>query len=484
MSLFQLEATDGSGCTPVPEGETVIGRGPFLGIADKRVSRCHALLEVVDDKLRIKPVHVNPCFHQPTDQNKFVPLERNEWHWLHSGETLSLLPDKYAFKVIATHSEAENTLSNSQILDEECASSDDLPHTSDTAGTKSALEEPSCSVRDTSKEARLQLTQKSHAEKDKMDPDGPSPSADCKNSVEQARSDPRKRVLPDWMLQVDLKIQSLSSPVSKAGSNSKRRIGREKNMDKTNVEENLSGRKRLRSQEITDDIEQGSVKKKNSTFILQPEVSPGTSFGSVLGKSRVDNSSDNNHRKENVLQDNDMDLQNGEQDTELPLPNDGSQRGGSECRQNNSQPGSPSVKHSKPSQSEVPREMDDDDISLSPAAEASCEGAQSLQGSQQTTRKRIPCMYGESCYRKNPAHLQEFSHPGDSDYRDVESASQDDSDDRPECPYGTDCYRKNPMHKLQYQHTKPPDRIDVLDHCTGVDIWHQNRGNDCHIGNN
>lgn len=38
-----------------------------------------------------------------------------------------------------------------------------------------------------------------------------------KVDVEQSRPAPRKRTLPKWMLQADLTIQSLPSPVVKAG---------------------------------------------------------------------------------------------------------------------------------------------------------------------------------------------------------------------------------------------------------------------------
>ncbi|CAI8004783.1 Aprataxin and PNK-like factor [Geodia barretti] len=53
-----------------------------------------------------------------------------------------------------------------------------------------------------------------------------------------------------------------------------------------------------------------------------------------------------------------------------------------------------------------------------------------------------PCPYGAACYRKNPAHFQEFSHGR--------------VDDRPHCPYGNACYRKNPEHRNQFQHSGPP----------------------------
>uniref|UniRef100_A0A3B3DAN9 PBZ-type domain-containing protein n=1 Tax=Oryzias melastigma TaxID=30732 RepID=A0A3B3DAN9_ORYME len=57
-----------------------------------------------------------------------------------------------------------------------------------------------------------------------------------------------------------------------------------------------------------------------------------------------------------------------------------------------------------------------------------------------TTQRRKPCPYGKDCYRKNPLHFQESSHPGDSDYEEEEE-EEEEEEDRPECPYGTDCYR-------------------------------------------
>ena len=46
--------------------------------------------------------------------------------------------------------------------------------------------------------------------------------------------------------------------------------------------------------------------------------------------------------------------------------------------------------------------------------------------------KRKPCEYGAKCYRKNPSHKNEMSHPGDSDYWDPVSTSIDPAlDTRP-----------------------------------------------------
>ncbi|ETE69041.1 Aprataxin and PNK-like factor, partial [Ophiophagus hannah] len=84
------------------------------------------------------------------------------------------------------------------------------------------------------------------------------------------------------------------------------------------------------------------------------------------------------------------------------------------------------------------------------------ESQEMQQSSHINKPQRTACQYGKRCYRKNPIHFQQFSHPGDSDYHDSEALTQVD-DDRPECPYGTACYRKNPQHKLEYKHTAPPE---------------------------
>ncbi|KAM8842000.1 aprataxin and PNK-like factor [Synchiropus picturatus] len=71
-------------------------------------------------------------------------------------------------------------------------------------------------------------------------------------------------------------------------------------------------------------------------------------------------------------------------------------------------------------------------------------------------RLRTACPYGSSCYRKNPAHFQECSHPGDPDFQEEEE--EVDEAQLPECPYGTDCYRKNPLHRKEFRHSRRPAR--------------------------
>ncbi|XP_075060035.1 aprataxin and PNK-like factor isoform X2 [Mixophyes fleayi] len=308
---------------------------------------------------------------------------------------------------------------NSKALDEDCALNNNITCSPIASGTKVASEEPSSPVRDKSKPTPSPPSATCNmGENEKFD--NSTSAICCKDDVEQSGPVPRKRVLPSWMLLGDLPTQSLPSPVIKAGKK-KRKIP-ERNISPIKTVQSPMEKKQTPT--ITLNDEESSLKKKNCD--VQSEVLPGTSFGCLPGtaSSHMFNAMDNEEE--------DMDVENCDNTPDLSPPIQTSGKT------------SPPAKQHKPSNS---KGTSNDDLSLSP-------------GSPQASQRRTPCMYGEKCYRKNPTHFQEFSHPGDSDF--VENESQDDSDDRPECPYGTDCYRKNPQHKLEYKHTKPPAK-SVLD---------------------
>lgn len=420
MEGYELEDTESGTTYPIPQGETMLGRGAFLGVADKRVSRNHAVLEVVDDKLRIKPIHVNPCFYQASHKDTFIPLKRDEWCWLHSGDRISLLPDKYSFRVIAQHPSLEATLSNSQVLDEGCELNNGSPCCASDCGAKTEVEEPSCSGMDNIKPVSSRPFEK---RKDENCSDTSS-AVTSKMDVEQSRPAPRKRVLPKWMLQSDLTVQSLPSPVIKAG---KKRRYVTANRTKKAVESGTEKRQRL-PYKSRDDGEEGVIKK--SKIAKQTEDLPGTSTEAVPARVEHESSAEPVIENEEEIEMENLD--------HSPCPSPRLESSGSPD-------GSSATKPCQTSDSEG-------------GHNGISQHGGSSQAAQQAPKPRTPCMYAEHCYRKNPVHFQEFSHPGDSDYRVGGSQEDDDDDDRPECPYGTDCYRKNPQHKLEYKHTKPPGR--------------------------
>ncbi|XP_031618249.1 aprataxin and PNK-like factor [Contarinia nasturtii] len=73
----------------------------------------------------------------------------------------------------------------------------------------------------------------------------------------------------------------------------------------------------------------------------------------------------------------------------------------------------------------------------------------------QREQRRPCCRYGIRCYRRNPLHRADESHPGDLDYRLPEYP--DPPLGAPPCPFLDRCYRRNPRHFQQFSHkvTRP-----------------------------
>ncbi|ESN99458.1 hypothetical protein HELRODRAFT_67202 [Helobdella robusta] len=98
-SLVSLYPVDGGDPICIPSDKTVIGRGSLFKITDKRVSRNHATLEIVDGKLIIVPIHTNPCFYKAVGGSTSVVLPKDKPQPLEHGDVISLLPDKLFFKI-------------------------------------------------------------------------------------------------------------------------------------------------------------------------------------------------------------------------------------------------------------------------------------------------------------------------------------------------------------------------------------------------
>ncbi|XP_063932678.1 aprataxin and PNK-like factor isoform X2 [Zophobas morio] len=116
---------------------------------------------------------------------------------------------------------------------------------------------------------------------------------------------------------------------------------------------------------------------------------------------------------------------------------------------------------SKQDQNDQPTANQDDVPQIDPVTAKQDHNGQSTadkdDGNPSTSNskpKRERCWYGAQCYRKNPVHRQDYTHPGDSDYE------SDPDDNRPTCSYGATCYRKNKDHRREYKHPSrdPPSK--------------------------
>lgn len=446
MAGVRLAPCDGGCPVALPPGETLLGRGPLLGITDKRVSRKHAILEVVGGQVRIKPIHVDSCFYQSPENGRLLPLEAHEWHSLKFGDSFSLMVDKYIFKVLSAQP-VESTERNNQKADAEAAVS---VHP-DEISCSPSLPEPACSTSEMqdSSEIRQNESISTHL----------VPFYDDDEN-EQSKSIQRRRVLPSWMLEKDLLVPRISEPIMKGGNRNKKSQGRGKrHMESLKSEVNILQRKRSASEEIEEDSEDEEQDEEEGRCLSTSSLQNASGFPleSTVGNME----------------------RNGK--TETKKPGSSMEKSDRQLQSKRSKPsGHISSMTNRLEESENKRQLTCSTSQQAPLGRTSPIGAQesahepsadvdydaeisyttkvaeASEGSKQRKHKRTPCMYGAGCYRKNPVHFQQFSHPNDDDYYETGSVTQDDNDNRPECPYGTACYRKNPQHKLEYKHTVPP----------------------------
>ncbi|KAM4867171.1 aprataxin and PNK-like factor isoform 2-T3 [Thomomys bottae] len=368
-------------------------------------------------------------------------MKRNLWSWLYPGDRLSLLVDKYIFRVLSTHSETdlECTLINSQTFDEddilnEIPKSPVINLPDKTTGTSQLERSP-------------EITKSQMSAMDILSFPG-----ECRTNPAQ-----RKRILPAWMLAENLSDQDLLAPVVHGGNDVIQGNGKERMCkENTLLDMTQQGRKRLISSRNSESrsAEQDSRKKYKSIDQEEPVISskeiPDSVSPITLNNANVNNMKTN-------AQENKMVVEEQQVMTEETVNVEDKAASGSE--------GCLSV-HSRSFPAESNRCHSGSDPSSSETLHM--KAADSVpRGSEGNEVKRTSCMYGAKCYRKNPVHFQHFSHPGDSDYGEVQVMGGEEADCQPECPYGTSCYRKNPQHKMEYRHSTVPVR-SILDEGDGA----------------
>ncbi|XP_059684548.1 aprataxin and PNK-like factor isoform X1 [Gavia stellata] len=287
------------------------------------------------------------------------------------------------------------------------------------------------------------------------------------NESEQSKSIQRKRVLPSWMLERDLLVQRISEPVMKGGSRTKKGQGRGESNMQSYGEVNVQQKKRLASEEAVEDFEGEEQDQGKRSCLSNPVPSSQNTSGFPLESTMRNMEGSGKTGTKNPgssLEKNDRQLhskwskrvgQISSKENRIEETENKEQITGSTSQQ---------AHWGRTSQYFGAQEgilEPDANLDYETEISDSTRSADASESSKQIKRKRTPCMYGTGCYRKNPIHFQQFSHPNDDDYHEMETVTQDNNDNRPECPYGTACYRKNPQHKLEYKHSAPPGKRAV-----------------------
>ncbi|NXI19682.1 APLF factor, partial [Irena cyanogastra] len=288
------------------------------------------------------------------------------------------------------------------------------------------------------------------------------------NESKQSKSIQRKRVLPSWMLGRDLLVQRVSKPVVTGGSRKKKGQGREEgHRESLKSEVHVQQKKRLASEETTEDFEGGGQDQGKRSCLSIPVPSSQNTSGFPLETAMRDMEGSGKTGTKNPgssLEKNDRQLLSKWSERVGQSSNKDNRTEETENKEHITGSTSQQAHWGRTSQYLGAQEgilEPDAHLDYNTEVSDSARSADASESSKQMQHKRTPCMYGSGCYRKNPIHFQQFSHPGDDDYHDMEVLAQGDNDNRPECPYGTACYRKNPQHKLEYKHSAPPGKRAV-----------------------
>ncbi|NWT06158.1 APLF factor, partial [Mionectes macconnelli] len=288
------------------------------------------------------------------------------------------------------------------------------------------------------------------------------------NENKQTKSLQRKRVLPSWMLEGDLLMQRVSEPVVTTGHRKKKGHRRgESDMESLKSGVNVQQKKRLASGQTIEDFGGEEQDQGKRSYLSLPTPSSQNTSGFPLESTTRDmegNGKTGTKIPGSSLEKNDRQLHSKCSKRVGQTSSKDSRIGETENKEQSTGSTSQQAHWGRTSQYCGAQEgilEPDGNMDCGTEISDSTRSADASESSRKIQHKRTPCMYGSACYRKNPVHFQQFSHPSDDDYHNMEMISQDNNDNRPECPYGTACYRKNPQHKLEYKHPAPPGKRAV-----------------------
>ncbi|CAF0958460.1 unnamed protein product [Didymodactylos carnosus] len=98
ITVELVPISDGNRVT-LREEKTIVGRGSSLGCDDKKISRNHAeILLKNDDSVFIKPTHVNPVFYRKNG-GRTLTLTKDVEQQLFDNDEIGLLPSTFFFRV-------------------------------------------------------------------------------------------------------------------------------------------------------------------------------------------------------------------------------------------------------------------------------------------------------------------------------------------------------------------------------------------------
>ncbi|CAG9819106.1 unnamed protein product [Phaedon cochleariae] len=406
--------------TTLGEGEYTIGRGDILKCNDKRVSRNHAEIIVNKTEVILKSTHINPSFYKAANGKSIQLLKKDDSVPLNDGDQFALLADKFWFKVKRGLVDSSSTYSltsnqslkrsvNAEKKDESCKRFKNTSY--DESTIKTSKIEGLDSFLNTIVPGNVNGTE--------IDTD----------SLLNKLANITKEDYGHINVSKDIDSSDINESIDLAVSVSENSMIPKKNVSAE--DEFILSINNLHKSTENDTINEDNLPSKQD-----PSVSSPTSYTEQNKPS--DETTLKNSKEEIVVNvRNDIsDDSDGSMDLAAPTEPEKAFWGAAK----------PGVRSSK---EEEAVGSEDDEISTTMNIPSSSNVASSSNDAKPKAR-RDRCWYAETCYRKNPSHRAEYSHPDDDDF------DSDPTDDRPQCQYGSACYRKNADHRKEYKHSRQP----------------------------
>ncbi|CAF1148263.1 unnamed protein product [Rotaria magnacalcarata] len=406
-----IPIVEGNQITVQENEKVIVGRDSSLGCNEKKISRHHAELLLKDDNtLWITPTHTNPVFYRPSN-GKTIQLQKDVERELKDGDQIGLLPSSFFFRVSFSTDENNNNDKNDSDTDSlyawkqeknspppRAASPDQW---SPTHGYRRSFSNQDTSVFDFDDDAN----------------DVPTETLPKRTSFEKKTTsdvEPKSRIL---MPSPSVSITRIIVPSPPANDQN----------DQDEIEPSI----------ITND-----KPRKLPKWMVAPTPSPVVKSATTTPKSSYARNSSSNtptsaKRHLSFEGDTNSDFNESSNVSGVRSP---------VALIDIKSPGRvlSKVASTKSLDSDSADGFDSIPIKIaSPTKKVKSGG-----------KRRPTCQFGTSCYRKNPNHRSEQSHPGDSDYEDSKDTDNcyDNNVDKPLCPFGRTCYRQNPQHRRDFKH--------------------------------
>ncbi|CAG9821001.1 unnamed protein product [Phaedon cochleariae] len=479
------------------DGEHIVGREKPLNCGDKRISRRHAIIIVKQDGVTLKSVHVNPCFFRSSQESNVGKLSKDNSIALNDGDQFSMLANSEWFRV-------KVTLGNSSENKPQpfCVYPNDRKRTHDGENFK--------------ENHKLLKTSEGNAAS-LLVSDNVNNHPPCSSFQNQGIIDAGEVVINDLDVICDDESEGDHSldknlNVNIASENEQYNHLVEEPGDVDSNENEQAGNKILNNGHGTEEentsipiVENQREYSYENYTTVQVESTTESSISPVVEKCQPQNSNGSNvprqesHSNEHTIEQSgstegqNVPYQDNDRATGItaPITAEGIKTESSFTSEENILP-STSIKQESVSDENIeqkPVSMDnikqepvpDENIKQEPEsnnARTNANPNDPSSSNDQNNLRRDRCWYGQNCYRKNPAHRLNISHPGDQDY------DSDPNDVRAICPYGRACYRVNPQHRKEFKHYgKPAPKpsnvrvvVNVNNHCPCPQCRHDKPG--------